>query len=77
MLQPNGVLAIPNSHGTTKLVYCPNNSPTATFASEFRVVFDYDLAHFANSVAVGYLGAARCTLSAEPLVFAQITLIKV
>lgn len=57
VLQPNGVLSIPHSHGTTKVIYCADNPPTATFAPEFRVVFGKDLSHFANLVTIGYLDA--------------------
>ena len=55
-MQPNGVLAIPHLQGATELIHCADNRPTATFASEFRVIFDYDLAHFADLVGIGYLG---------------------
>ncbi len=54
MLQPNGVLAIPNPYGATKLVYCADYPPTPTLAPEFRIVFNKDLAHFADLVGIGY-----------------------
>ncbi len=56
MLQPNSVFAIPHSHGATELIYLADNTPAATFASEFWIVFDYDLAHFADLVGIGYSG---------------------
>ncbi|WP_171843597.1 hypothetical protein [Nostoc sp. NIES-3756] len=52
MLRSNSKLAISGSHGATKLVHCPDNRPTSASASEFRVVFDEDLAYFANLVDV-------------------------
>ncbi|MCC5617386.1 hypothetical protein LC605_20300 [Nostoc sp. CHAB 5836] len=43
------------AHGATELIYLADNPPTPTLASEFRVVFDYDLAHFADLVGIQYL----------------------
>ena len=62
MLQANGVLSIPDSHGATELIYLADNPPTPTLASEFRVVFDYDLAHLANLVGIRYLGSLHDAL---------------
>ncbi|MBD2728877.1 hypothetical protein H6G96_21765 [Nostoc sp. FACHB-892] len=57
MLQPNCVLAIPDSHGATKLIHYADNCPTATLSSEFWVVLGKDLTDFRNLVTAGYLGA--------------------
>ncbi|QFS50163.1 hypothetical protein GXM_07657 [Nostoc sphaeroides CCNUC1] len=36
-----------------------NYAPAPALASEFGVVFDYDLAHFADLVSVRYLGSQQ------------------
>ncbi|MEH1899449.1 MAG: hypothetical protein V7K94_29955 [Nostoc sp.] len=46
VLQPYGVLAIPDFHGTTELSHIANDALAPAHTLEFRVVFDNDLANF-------------------------------
>ncbi|MBW4456541.1 MAG: hypothetical protein KME55_29770 [Nostoc indistinguendum CM1-VF10] len=55
VLQPNGVLAIPDSHGATKVIHLADNPPTPTFTPEFGVIFSKDLTDFANLVRYLFL----------------------
>ncbi|MBD2565848.1 hypothetical protein [Nostoc foliaceum] len=52
MLQTNGVHTIPEFYSAAELAHMVNDTPTATFASEFRILFNKDLADFPDLVGV-------------------------
>ncbi|WP_256875298.1 hypothetical protein [Nostoc sp. C052] len=39
MLQPNGVLSIPELYSAAKIIYLPYDAPAAALAPEFRIIF--------------------------------------